>query len=58
MKKRNQKLSLNRETVARLQSLPAAVIDRIAGGLVREAAGDMTSCGEECGCPASDTYAY
>ena len=47
MKKRSQKLSLHRETVARLESLP---LRQVAGGLVRDAVGDMSSCGQECGC--------
>lgn len=53
MKKRNQKLSLNRETVVRLESLPAAQMDRIAGGLLaaNDALGKYSSCGQECGCP-------
>lgn len=54
MKKRNQKLTLNRETLARLESLPAVKMDRIAGGLLLRDAGALaehSSCGEECGCP-------
>lgn len=53
MKKRNQKLSLNRETVARLERLPVTGMDRIAGGYLRNDAvlGEHSSCGEECGCP-------
>ncbi len=53
MKKRNQKLSLNRETVVRLESLPAAQMNQIAGGLaaVGDAVGGHSSCGRECGCP-------
>ena len=47
MKKRNEKLSLHRETVLRLESLP---LRRVAGGVVRDVVGDVTSCGEECGC--------
>lgn len=50
MKKRGRKLSLHRETVARLERLH---LERVAGGLAaaRDAVGDMTSCGEDCGCP-------
>jgi hypothetical protein len=45
MKKRNQKLSLHRETVAHLENLPAAKLDRVAGGVV-------SSCGDRnCDCP-------
>ena len=53
MKKRNQKLSLNRETVARLESLPAVQMNQIAGGLLAagNALAEHSSCGEECGCP-------
>lgn len=47
MKKRNQKLSLNRETIA---SLPTSRLDRVAGGGVVDAVGDVTSCGRDCGC--------
>jgi hypothetical protein len=55
MKKRNPKLSLHRETVIRLESLPSG---RVAGGLAaRDAVGDMSSCGQECGCVETGTYA-
>jgi hypothetical protein len=50
MKKRNQKLGLHRETVLRLENL-----GRVVGGLLqqqRDVAGDVTSCGAECGCPS------
>lgn len=47
MKKRNEKLSLHRETLTRLESLP---LGRVVGGVVRDVAGDVTSCGQECGC--------
>lgn len=52
MKKRNQKLSLNRETLVRLESLPATQMNRIAGGLaaIGDAPAKYSSCGEECGC--------
>jgi hypothetical protein len=51
MKKRSQKLALHRETVLRLESL---ALGRVAGGLAvaRDAVGDVTSCGAECGCPS------
>lgn len=51
MKKRNQKLSLNRETVVRLESLPAAQMNQIAAGLLAgDAIARHSSCGQECGC--------
>ena len=54
MKKRSQKLTLHRETVLRLESLS---LGRVAGGLQqqqRDLAGDVTSCGGECGCPSGN----
>ncbi len=54
MKRRNQKLSLHRETVARLESLP---LRQVVGGVAaaRNVVGDMSSCGEECGCTDTGT---
>ena len=56
MKKRNQKLGLNRETLTRLENLPVAHVKQIAGGaaLADEAIGRMSSCGFECSC--QDTF--
>ncbi len=58
MKKRNQKLSLHRETVARLEISPLRRVVGGAGGLAadREVLGEVTSCGEECGCPDDSAY--
>jgi hypothetical protein len=43
MKKRSQKLSLHRETLAHLDILAGRKLVQVAGGY-------QTSCGYECGC--------
>jgi hypothetical protein len=43
MKKRSQRLSLHRETIAHLENLAGRKLVQVAGGV-------ETSCGYECGC--------
>ena len=49
MKKREQKLSLHRETLANLVPVAGRQLERAGGGVV-------TSCGYECGCPNPDEF--
>jgi hypothetical protein len=49
MKKRNQKLSLHRETLVHLVPVAGRQLERAVGGV-------ETSCGYECGCAGSDEF--